>query len=564
MVEKMTPLGGLCFVFHSHLPYVLSHGRWPHGADWLSEAAAESYIPLLDVLYQLVQEGISPKMTIGLTPILCEQLRDDKFLFEFLAYLYQKQETADLNRNEYHEQGDTRMEKLAKHWVLYYSSVQDHFENVYSMDLVGAFKQLQDEGHIEIITCPATHGYLPLISEDSCIRAQLQVGMESYRRHFGRDSRGIWLPECAYRPGYDWISPLDEEGKEVPRKGIEEFLSELGFRYTIIDSHLLRGGKAIGVYLVRFEGLRKLWEQYENELGVFQEIKERSPYDVHWIGGSAPSRSGEHGYPGDGNYLDFHKKKFPGGHRYWKITSAKADLGDKVVYDPDVAEERLRENAAHFADVVRGVLMENAKNESPLPVVCAPYDTELFGHWWFEGPKWLYHVLKHIHSDPQVYACTASEHLATVQAAPVVSLPEGSWGEGGFHYIWLNDGTRWTWDYVYGAEKKMVEAVEHYGHRADTSVQRLLRQMGRELLLLESSDWQFLMSTQSASDYAEMRLLGHAHAFNQLHGYLERLVSDGVLSDEEWLIVEEIESRDQPFQKIDPRWWASENRPVIS
>ena len=573
MEERSGKLGAFTFVFHSHLPYVLSHGRWPHGTDWLSEAAAESYIPLLDVFYQLVSEGVSPKVTIGLTPILCEQLADEKFRLEFLEYLRQKEETAVLNRKEFEEQNEPELEQLAEMWVTYYGSVRDRFENAYHSNLVGAFRQLQDEGHIEIITCAATHGYLPLLSQDSCVRAQVQIGVETYRHHFGRDPKGIWLPECAYRPGYAWKSPIEEDGVAVPRKGVEEFLSEVGIRYTIIDSHLLRGGKAIGVYLVRFEGLRKLWEQYEKELGAEAVIKERSPYDIHWIGSGTPHRapvaiftrdpetgiqvwSGEHGYPGDGNYLDFHKKKFPGGHRYWRVTSAKADLGDKLQYVLGNVEARIQENAGHFKEVVKGILQGQAREQNQLPIVCAPFDTELFGHWWFEGPRWVYYVLKYMNADPEMQVCTGSEHLDTVQAAPVVSLPEGSWGEGGFHYIWFNDGNRWTWSYVYDAEKKMVEAMKNYGYRADTSIQRILRQMGRELLLLESSDWQFLISTLAAADYAERRLLGHAHAFDQLHDFLERLAAGEMLSDEEWLVVEDIETQDQVFSKIDPKWWS--------
>jgi 1,4-alpha-glucan branching enzyme len=526
-----------------------------------------------------VSEGISPKVTIGLTPVLCEQLADEKFRLEFLEYLHQKEETAELNRKEFREQKEPELEQLADLWTTYYSSVRERFERAYQSNLIGAFRKLQDDGHIEIITCAATHGYLPLLSQDSCIRAQVQIGVESYRLHFGRDPKGIWLPECAYRPGYAWKSPIDEGSPPVLRKGIEEFLSEVGIRYTFIDSHLLRGGKAIGVYLVRFEGLRKLWEQYEKELGVDAEIKERSPYDVHWIGSGLPHRapvaiftrdpetglqvwSGEHGYPGDGNYLDFHKKKFPGGHRYWKVTSAKADLGDKLQYVLSNVEARVQENAGHFKEMVKGILHQHARNQVPLPIVCAPYDTELFGHWWFEGPRWVYYVLKYMNTDPEIRVCTGSEHLDTVQAAPVVSLPEGSWGEGGFHYIWFNDGNRWTWSYVYAAEQKMVNAVKNLSYRADANIQRLLRQMGRELLLLESSDWQFLISTQAAADYAERRLLGHAHAFDRLHEFLERLASGDALSDEEWLVVEDIESQDRVFPKIDPNWWIPENQPV--
>ncbi len=239
-------------------------------------------------------------------------------------------------------------------------------------------------------------------------------------------------------------------------------------------------------------------------------------------------------------------------------------MGDKQAYDPDVVEARMQENARHFKDVVKKVLHDNTNGQTPLPVVCAPYDTELFGHWWFEGPRWVYYVLKEVHADPEIKARTGSEHLETVKAAPVVSLPEGSWGEGGFHYIWLNDKNRWTWSYVYEAERRMVAAVDRWGHKMDNNIQRLLRQMGRELLLMESSDWQFLISTLSAADYAETRLLGHAHAFDRLHDFLERVTTGDSLSLDEWSVVEELEIQDQVFPQIDPRGWASEVTPATS
>ncbi|MFH1011328.1 MAG: 1,4-alpha-glucan branching protein domain-containing protein [bacterium] len=575
----MAKQGSFTFVLHSHLPYVLSHGRWPHGMDWLSEATAECYIPLLRILEGLVSSGISPKITLGLTPVLCEQLCDPVFASEFKDYLEAKIETAQLNMAEFAQRGDEHLSNLAKMWVGFYRDIARDFVERWNENVVQAFRRLQDEGHIEIITCATTHGYLPLLSRDTAVNGQLRQGIAAYRKHFGREPQGIWLPECAYRPAYAWANPIHPEAPAVARRGLEEFLSRYGIRFFIIDSYLLSGGKAIGVYLARFEGLQRLWNQFmKSQAPEEVERTNRSPYSLHWVSSRLPHEhpvavltrdpktglqvwSGEWGYPGDGNYLDFHKKHFPGGHRYWKVTSAKADLGDKLEYSPDATPQRVHENAVHFAHLVRQIIREE---EIDFPIICSPYDTELLGHWWFEGPRWLREVIEELHRAPEVSLVTGSEYVHSVEEAKVIQLPEGSWGEGGFHYIWFNDGNRWTWPYVYDAEEQMEREVVRLGSNMDSSIQRLLRQMARELLLLESSDWQFLISTMSAADYAEMRVLRHARDFEFLHAILRRVASGEPVADDQWLRVEEIETRDTLFSEINPLWWHPQELDKVS
>jgi 1,4-alpha-glucan branching enzyme len=566
----MAKHGAFTFVLHSHLPYVLSHGRWPHGVDWLNEATAECYIPILRILEELAAAGIAPKLTLGLTPVLCEQLSDPLFAFEFKDYLEAKIETARRNSEEFAQRTDRHLAGLAQMWVKFYRDIASDFVERWNENLVAAFRRLQDADQIEVITCPATHGYLPLLSRDTAVNAQLRQGVTTYRRHFGRDPQGIWLPECAYRPAYGWINPVWPEGPPVARRGIEEFLSYYGIRFFIIDSHMLSGGKAIGVYLARFEGLQRLWDQFQKSQTPEETGQSgRSPYALHWVSSRLPHEhpvavltrdpqtglqvwSGEWGYPGDGNYLDFHKKHFPGGHRYWRVTGAKADLGDKLEYYPEATRSRIHENALHFVSLARQIIRAE---EADYPIICAPYDTELFGHWWFEGPRWLREVIEEFYRESELDLVTGSEYVHATEEAKVVQLPEGSWGEGGFHYIWLNDANRWTWPYVYNAEEQMEAEVVRLGENPDSTIQRLLKQMGRELLLLESSDWQFLISTMSAADYAEMRVLRHARDFEFLYDILKRVAGGEPVGDGQWLRVEEIEKRDMLFAEIEPLWW---------
>lgn len=165
--------GYFSFVLHSHIPYVLAHGRWPHGTDWLSEACAETYIPILNILNQLVREGIEPRITIGLTPVLCEQLASTDFKDEFNSYLKQKIEAAKEDIKEFTKYGEKQYLSMAQNWLTFYQTISHDFNHRYNQNLVSAFKQLQDSGYIEIITCAATHGYLPLLKEETSIQGQI-------------------------------------------------------------------------------------------------------------------------------------------------------------------------------------------------------------------------------------------------------------------------------------------------------------------------------------------------------------------------------------------------------
>lgn len=561
--------GYFTFVLHSHLPYVIAHGKWPHGLDWLNEAAAETYIPLLNVFNRLVSEGILPKVIVGLTPVLTEQLSDPSFKEEFKSYLSQKLEAAYLDEKEFTQKNETHMAKLAAGWHVFYKDAYDSFTSKYNEDIIGAFKRLQEIGAIEIITSAATHGYLPLIGDDTFVRAQVRTGVKSYKKHFGKPPKGIWLPECAYRPRYKWAYPVGDFGEAKERLGIEEILHDEAIEYFIVDSHLLKGGKPIGVYIDRFKELKGLWSQFEKNFNYncCQPQGERTPYKIYMVSSSAGQKpvailtrdpkssmqvwSGEWGYPGDGNYLDFHKKRFPGGLRYWKITSPKSDLGSKMVYWPDDVPQILSQNAAHFINLVKTTLLE-FYNETKAPgIVISPFDCELFGHWWFEGPRWLYLVLKGLAADPEIEVATGSGAIEKMMPTEIISIPEGSWGEGGFHWIWFNDWTKWTWQNLYEAEAMMKEAARLAA--GTTGADGLFKQLAREFLLLQSSDWQFLISTWSARDYAELRFSDHLDRFKRLYAMAQNYAKNKSLTPEESEFLRECQKKDALFEEIDIR-----------
>ena len=556
--------GYFTLVLHSHLPWVLHHGRWPHGVDWLNEATAETYLPLWRAFHALAGREGGLGVALGLSPVLCEQLAHPDFHSEFVRYLDQKIGAAREDHATFVRAGDDTMAQLAAGWESFYRATLEDFMGPHGPNLVARFRRLEEAGTIEILTCAATHGYLPLLSSDRAAERQVRVACASHRRHFGRAPAGIWLPECAYRPAGPWPSrAIDEAGgldrPRTSRAGVEEILARHDLRYFFVDTHLLSGGKPLGVYADRFEALRHLAREPERQ----PLAPGKAHYRPHRVGDRGAVHafardpvtaiqvwSGEHGYPGDGEYLDFHKKRFPGGHRYWRVTHPQADLGDKEIYRPERARSRAPVHAAHFLSLVARTLADAAPQADGPPIACAMFDTELFGHWWFEGPQFLNEVLRGSGSDPRPIAPSA--YLDRHPSRDVVALPEGSWGDGGGHKVWLNDDTRSTWDAVHGAEARFEQLLSRLATRhEDSLLERLVRQAGRELLLLEASDWQFLVTTQSARDYAERRLAGHTADFARLADLAEHRAAGGALAESDATFVADCERRDGLFPDFD-------------
>ncbi|MBI2217949.1 MAG: DUF1957 domain-containing protein [Candidatus Rokubacteria bacterium] len=541
---------------------VVNHGRWPHGSDWLNEAAFECYLPLLEAIHRLVADGISPKWTINISPILAEQLASPEFQKE-MSFYYDNVRRACVDTREHfanHGLGDVA--RLTHFWEEFYERMWELHRRI-GGDIPGTFAELQAAGHVEIITTAATHGYLPLLSRDESIHLQLRTAIETHRRHFGQAPRGIWLPECAYRPRYEWTPPTGRDRERFMRPGLEELLAAHGLEYFVADAHLLAAGAPMFPYREYMAFRRDLGGPSSAEPSA---TVPRSPYATYRIssrGGTGEATgffrdprttlqvwSREHGYPGDFAYLEFHKKHFPGGLRFWKITDASRDLATKGVYEPDAARAKVREHARHFVALVSDTLAA-AESDGPA-VVCSPYDAELFGHWWFEGPAWLEQVAREMAKNG-VRPMALGEAVAAVPPRTTISLPEGSWGEGGDHRVWLNADTEWTWDRLYSAEAEWVELVSHAAD-AHRELRRALAQATRELLLLQASDWPFLITTGSARDYAERRVAEHYADFKRLTEMARRLRDGEPLSVEAAELLRRLEREDFCFPDLDPAW----------
>ena len=543
---------------------VVNHGRWPHGSDWLCEAAFECYLPLLETAHRLVADGISPKWTINLSPVLTEQLASPEFQKELSFYHDNVRRACAESREHFTREGQKEIVRLTHFW-------EEFFERMWEMhrriggDIPGTFADLQRAGHVEIITCAATHGYLPLLARDESIHLQLRTAVETHRRHFGRAPRGIWLPECAYRPRYEWTPPTgrDSGRDRRVRPGLEEMLAVHGLEYFVADSHLVAAGAPIFLY----RDYIPLKKGRVDPVVAMPSTEARSPYAPYRVasrGGTGQAVaffrdprttlqvwSREHGYPGDYAYLEFHKKHFPGGLRFWRITDNLVDLGTKAVYDPDVAFQKARRQASHFVELVQDTLAR-ASGDGP-GLVCSPYDSELFGHWWFEGPLWLEHVAREM-TRAGVPRMTLGEALQIVPPRATLALPEGSWGEGGDHRVWLNPDTEWTWDRVYSAEAEWVGHLTRLAGKDTPELRRVLAQATRELLLLQASDWQFLITTGTASDYAERRIAEHYAEFKRLCEMAQALEAGDTLSPDAAASLRRLEREDFCFPDLDPTW----------
>ena len=558
--------GFLSITLHAHLPYVVNHGTWPHGLEWLHEAAAETYLPFLRMLGRLERDGIALQCNLDLSPILLEQLIHPVFVAEFPNYVTRKIVAAREDEAFFLQMGDSPLAATARFWQDFYVRTLIDF-NALGRDIVSGFRHFNDAGLIRIITSAATHGFLPLLGTDESVRAQIELAAAIHTRHFGVAPKGVWLPECAYRPSGYWEYPAetlnDAAGRRgFVRQGIEHPLAGAGLSFCFVDTHLVQQALTLPSSeekkpRPRITSLYRphLVDPERSPSGHPVAVFARDPRTAVQVWSS------DAGYPADFNYLDFHKKRFPGGHRYWKVTGSSVDIAHKHTYDATAASERVNVHAAHFTSLVREALQSTAARTAP-PILNALFDAELFGHWWFEGVLWLEAVARELHAQPQddpgrIELIDCERYLDLYPPSDAIAMREGSWGAGGSSQVWLNSQTSWIYSRLYSAELYTRDLATAGAWRGSSLATRIASQLCRELLLIESSDWQFLITTGAARDYAEMRFNDHHSQFIELRVLYEQILSTGSLSPEQTDRLTEIELRDSVFPDLDPGLWAT-------
>ncbi len=523
--------GIFTLVLHSHIPYCRKSGVWPAGEEWLFEAMNETYIPLLRVLRQLMLDGIRPRLVIGVVPILAEQLADRYLNDRFCEYMEDKIRRAKRDVERF--QADAGRLRVAEYWLERFQTHYRAYQHDFHRDVVGTLRWLQDENVIEVITSAATHGFLPLMERDSAIFAQVRVGIETYRKHFGRDPRGFWLPECAYRPA-QWSSDEQRE-----RRGIDEWLADEGIRYFIVEN--------VGITRAQFvenrhgEDCPTTYRGYRLPSGVAVFGRNRETGRQVW--------SPDGGYPGDPHYLEFHEKDAESGLQYRRVTGQP----DKQVYDPDTARERVESHAGHFASLVSKQLAEMSQSVGgQTPVIVSPYDCELFGHWWHEGVEWIDLVYRKLVRDERL-ECLSLEQCVDRdgEAFSTIAMEPSTWGLNADFTVWQNPEHGWIWPYINSSSREMEEVLgllDQQGQPKDERGGRIVRQLAREQLLLQGSDWPFLLFTKQAKEYANQRFHHHLQRFQRLLWAARNLEDRQRIAD--WDL-ENIEDVDCPWPEID-------------
>ncbi len=535
-------IGSFVFMLHSHLPWYRKAGMWPFGEESVYECLAETYIPLLNAVSDLYDEGLPAKLTIGLTPILQEQLADEHLKKGFEKFLDARIEGAKADEIRFGPRGETPnpdLLMLARFYLNWFQQTKSDFQNRWNRDVIAGFKRMQDVGAIEITTSAATHCFSPLLETDSSLFAQFKVGVDTYKRHFGKEPKGAWLPECAYRPAQDG------------RPGLEKWMYEVGIKYFFTESFVIKGGQSVE--------LRRVIGPYGSI--EYIPVKPRpatglDTFEAFWLkdypvavmgrheAAGYQVWSADHGYPGDGNYREFHKKDDKSGLHYWKLTSKSTDLGDKQLYNPESAMNRLKENSDHYVGLIQQALTEHLKQTGEPGLVMVSFDTELFGHWWFEGVAWIKEIIRKFRTYTAVTMRTASEYLDAYPPKTAIELPESSWGSGGHWQVWLNNDTEWMWPIINRCEKEMEALAQQYNDKnGNPLLHRALKQAARELLLVESSDWPFLITTGQAKVYATDRFRSHVERFD----LLVEMVKSGKIDEAK---LHEIEDTDTCFPDV--------------
>ena len=515
-------------VLHAHLPFV-RHPEYEEflEEDWLYEAITETYIPLLDMYERLVNDGVDFRMTMSLTPPLISMLTDPLLQDRYVHHLDTLIELAE--KEIIRTQFDSRLNRLSVMYRDLFIKSRRIFVDVYNKNLVSGFKRFQDMGKLDIITCGATHGFFPnMDTVKHSVRAQVSVAADHYRKHLGRPPQGIWLPECGYNPGDD------------------EFLKESGIRYFFTDSHAILHGTPRPKY------------------GVFAPVYCNSGVACFSrdIESSKQVWSAEEGYPGDFYYRDFYRDigfdldldyiapyihssgiRINTGIKYHRITG-KSD--HKELYDIDIACEKTDAHAGNFMFNREKQVEHLYKKIGKKPVIVAPYDAELFGHWWYEGPQFLEAFIRKVYYDQStIRLITAHEYLKENPVNQQVMPSFSSWGHKGYSEVWLEGSNDWMYRHMHEASMRMQELANGYKDSYGL-MERALNQAARELLLAESSDWAFIMKTGTVVEYAVKRVQSHIGRFTRLY---QDIKSDTI--DEQWLSV--IASRDNIFPDIDFR-----------
>ena len=496
------PVGTFCLVLHTHLPWVAHHGAWPVGEEWLHQAWATSYQPLVRVLNTLADEGQRHLLTLGMTPVLAAQLDDPYVVREqhtWLGYWRVRAEGMAGSREHWRREAGLRECAAA-------TQALEDFDSTWSGGAAPVLRRLVDDDVIEVLGGPLTHPFLPLLP-DRLVDATLAAGLDDAHRRWGNRPSGLWTPECAYEPG------------------LERAYAGAGVGHVVLDGPTLLGVEA---------STADAWWLGDSDVAAVGRDLEVS-YRV-W----SPRR----GYPGDPWYRDFHTFDHEWGFRASRVTGRSVDPHDKQPYEPERATAIIQRDADDFVRVVRQRLLDLRDQRRGRPgLVVAAYDTELFGHWWHEGPQWLAAVLRAL---PQAGVRVATLREAVAEPAGRIYPESGSWGLHKDWHVWTGEPVAAMADRQGSLAKEALASLDATHPRTHRSAPH--DALVQEMLLALSSDWAFMVSHDSAAAYAWDRFVEHEEHARGLIAALGR--HDMVAAHERATVVQHIDS---PFPGLDAR-----------
>ena len=498
-------VGAFCLVLHTHLPWLLHHGSWPVGEEWLYQAWAQSYLPVVRLLRALADEGRTDVLTLGMTPILAAQLDDAYSLAEFHTWLGFWQVRA--------AQSATRPDPVTRAHARYEHRQADQaladFEQHWSRGGSAVIRPLVDAGVVELLGGPATHPFQPML-DDRLVDFGLRTGLDAIRLRTGERPRGIWAPECGYRPGLETI---------YERAGVDHF---------VVDGPTLQStgrSTAQGVWVG------------DGDVAAFARDLDVT-YRV-W--------SPKAGYPGGAWYRDFHAFDHWSGFRASRVTSKRLPPHEKAPYEPQRARRAVSVDADDFVATVVARLRDHAERERRPGLVVAAYDTELFGHWWHEGPKFLAGVLRRL-PEAGVRVTTLRGAMVAGHVIDRLDLPAGSWGSGKDWRVWDGSDVADLTATHADVTGRLFDVLAKRQWTTTTGRDVVADQLVRDALLTLASDWTFMVSKDSAARYARQRVLDHSQAFARLADAVT--AGHGEAADR---IAQEQRVSDGPFGHLDAR-----------
>jgi len=519
--------GYLGIILHAHLPYV-RHPEYDHffEENWLFEAITECYIPLIELLDRLAKDHVIYRLTLSLSPTLISMLADELLQSRYQQHLNKQIELAEKEIIRTHDQ--PQIQKLARLYRRFFIHTKKIYTK-YQFNLLSAFKKHHTSGQLELITTAATHAFLPLLNlNHSTVKNQIEIGIKTFESNLGFSPSGFWLPECGYFPG------------------LELSLANAGIKYFFTDSH--------GILNTHKPPKNGVYAPVDCGNGVMAFARDFDTSQLVW--------DAETGYPGNHNYREYYSdigfnldqdyiapyildgtKRINTGIKYHSITGTNVD---KEIYNPKQALKTAKQDAQDFINKCQQHINQLSISMDSPPIIVAPYDAELFGHWWCEGPAWLESVLRLASKKDNNFKTISCSDYLKQQTEHYVTLPvASSWGDRGDSSYWINDKNSWIYPFLHSAAEEMEQLAIDFKKVSVSDLQtRALNQAARSLLLAQASDWPFIMKSNTTTDYAKKTITDHLARFNYLH---ECIRKNSI--DEHYLLA--LETMDNIFPNID-------------